>query len=118
MTRILSTVAGVTALIFASAGASAATADWDDNNDGIISNEEFMEEYDEDFRDFSQWDTDKDRMISPEEFRAGVFSIYDVDESGDLSETEYKIFQEEHWGVGTRGQIPKPGDVEGRNGAR
>lgn len=104
------------ALMFASTGAFAAAglATWDDNNDGVISNEEFMEEYDKDDKDFSEMDTNADGQVSRDEYRNYVFVVLDEDKDGQLNEAEYKIYESSHRGVGTRGQLPKPGDVSGR----
>ncbi len=118
MKRTISAIA--VALAFSASSAIAASdasdASWDTNNDGVISNEEFMAHYDKDGSEFSQWDTDDDGQISKDEYVIGVFSIYDTDESGDMNETEYKIYQDSHENVATRGQLPHPGDKLLRSG--
>ena len=114
MTRTLGIIAAG-ALVFASTGALASgLATWDDNNDGVISNEEFMEEYNENDTQFSEMDSNNDGQVSKDEYHTYVFGIHDTDKDGQLNETEYKIYESSHWGVGTSGQLPKPGDVTGR----
>lgn len=44
---------------------------------------------------FSSWDSDADGMISEEEFSDGMFSMYDQDGDGSLSSDETSDFQGE-----------------------
>lgn len=95
-------VLGGIALSAALAGGSAATYaagamdfdKWDENNSGLIE----IGEWDTGFENdelFSGWDTDGDKSLTKEEFNRGIFNSYDADNSGDLSENEYKTFQDD-----------------------
>ena len=94
-TRFFATLAAATfSLSLVSAAAAADFESWDENRDGQIEATEFNN----DLRDrgvFTNWDADEDGVLSEDEFNEGVYGYYDEDDDGLFSENEYDRWSEE-----------------------
>lgn len=63
-------------------------ADWDTNNDGMLSDTENRAGIVKSNR-FSDWDTNKDNQLSEREYVDGVFVLWDKNKDGKLDSLEY-----------------------------
>lgn len=61
--------------------------EWDADADGLLSEEEFRDGFDE-AGVFEEWDEDGDGLLAAEEFEAGLFGGYDDDADGLVGEAE------------------------------
>ena len=92
------------AVLIATAGAFAAEASLDTNNDGQIDAQEWTASRADSTAVFGQWDTNGDNALSQDEYDAGVqaqsdadqfgswddrYKAWDTDENGMLSQDEY-----------------------------
>lgn len=64
-----------------------AFADWDTNNDGQLSKEEFQAGYEETTL-FNDWDVNDDGVLDEDEFSSGLYETWDYDGNGYLEEEE------------------------------
>lgn len=62
----------------------------DDNGDGVVSESEFSEYYDESDI-FEVWDVNNDGWVSEEEFADGLYDYYDDNEDGYIDEGELEM---------------------------
>lgn len=62
-------------------------SDWDSDNDGLLTEDEFNE-LDWDY-DFATWDADSNTYLDAGEFYDGYYNSYDEDENGHWDENEW-----------------------------
>ena len=68
--------------------------DWDADASGAVDEQEWGEGFGEN-DEFGTWDENDDQALDEEEYESGVYSTYDEDESGDLSESEFREYEED-----------------------
>lgn len=71
-------------------------AEWT-GDDSQLSEEEWESAEIETDASFSDWDEDGDGLLSEDEFEGGVFTSYDEDESGFWDEDEQGVFEDDGW---------------------
>lgn len=92
MRRFLATTAAA-ALMMTGGAALAQSADWDANQDRMISPEEYEQNWDPGDT-FSAYDTDGDGMISEEEWRRSQFDQFDRNRDQMWDEDEQAVFDD------------------------
>jgi len=85
--RLLAALTVTTALVAGPAGAQL-FSDWDWNEDGLLTEDEFIDGA-EDEGLFGDWDDDADGMLDDAEFKAGIYSRWDRNNDGRLSVNEW-----------------------------
>lgn len=87
LTKLLGAAALAAALGATPALARESISEWDEDGDGVLTEEEFEQGWGE-TEVFGDWDTDGDGILTEGEYRAGVFNTYDADGDGELDEEE------------------------------
>lgn len=86
------------ALMIGTGLAQAQILDWDMDDDGSLTRQEFVAGFTA-RADFDNWDRDGDGMVAAGEFNDGVFDRYDADRTGGLEGEEYDMFvTDDRWG--------------------
>ena len=90
MPKDLGKIASISAVALAlfATPLAAQELDWDEDDDSIVSQDEFNTGFGEEGI-FGGWDGDGDGFLSEDEFNAGIFGGYDADDSGAIEEPEF-----------------------------
>ncbi len=86
-------LAGVSALALSltAVPSMAQERNWDGDEDGMITRDEFDAGWSQEGA-FDEWDADDDGILSEDEFGDGVYGRYDRDDSGDWDVDEWESF--------------------------